>query len=138
LRNDHGAADAVAADVHLEERLLAARLDTEEVVLVPLVAADVRPGRPAELVRAGLGRDLHEAGRLAPVLGVVAARDDVDLADGVDVRGDVGRARTALFTDTEAVDRRVLVLRVAAADAQVGAPVPPPVVAATALAPDAR
>ena len=138
LRDDDRAADAVAADVHFEERLRVARLLAEEVVLVPLVAAEVRPGRPAELVGARLGGDLHEPRRLPAMLGVVAARDHVHFTNRVDVRRHIRRARAAFFADRHAVNRRVLVQRVAPVDAQVAARVPLRVVAARVRVHDAR
>ncbi len=138
LRDDDRPADAVAADVHFEERLRIARLLAEEVVLVPLVAAEVRPAGPAELVGARLGGDLHEARRLPAVLGVVAARDHVHFTNRVDVRGHVRRARAAFFADRHAVNRGVLVERVAPVDAQVAARVPLRVVAAGVRVHDAR
>ena len=70
-----------------------------------------------------------------PFSAVVAARDDVHFTDRVDVRGDVRRAVAAFFADRHAVNRRVLVERVAAVDAQAAARVPLRVVAAGVSSP---
>src|SRR6185503_15307754 len=92
LRNDDGPADAVPEDVHFEERLWRAGLLAEVVVGVPVVAARVIPARASQLVRPRLGDNLNEAARLTAIFRGVAAGDDGDFADRVDVRGDVRRA----------------------------------------------
>ena len=136
-QNDR-AADAEARQVDAEERLVVVLLDAQIVVLVHPVAAAVVPGRALELVGARLGDHDDLAAGHPAVFRRVAAADDVDFRDRVDVRGDVRRAVAPLFADRNAVNRRVLVERVAAVDAQVAARGPVREVARALSVDDAR